>query len=120
MFMRLALAAEPETMMSVHFGRCPAFVIADIEENTFTWRIIESRKNITVSACEGSCHGHSSASFDEILKSIEDCQAVIALKIGNFARRELVHRNITVLERAGLVTDLLDKYAAYLKKWKKN
>ncbi|MDR1617053.1 MAG: NifB/NifX family molybdenum-iron cluster-binding protein [Syntrophomonadaceae bacterium] len=116
--MRLALAAEPETMMSAHFGRCPAFIIVDIEEHTYTWRIIESRENASVSACKGN--GHNSASFAEILKLVGDCQTVIALQIGNFARRELVRRNISVLERGGLVPDLLDRYAAYLKKWNKN
>jgi nitrogen fixation protein NifB len=113
--MRVALAAEFGAMVSVHFGRAPEFVIADIDEDSYTWQIVERRANTPV--CEGG--GHNAVSFAETFKLIEDCQAVIAMRIGNFARREMNLRNILVVERGGLVTDLLDGYAAFIKKTRK-
>jgi nitrogen fixation protein NifB len=113
--MRVALAAEFGTVVSVHFGRCPEFVIADIDEDSFTWQIAERRENVPV--CEGG--GHNGVAFAETVKLLEDCQAVITMRIGSHVRRELNVRNILVVERGGLVSDLLDGYAAFLKKTRK-
>jgi predicted Fe-Mo cluster-binding NifX family protein len=113
--MRIALAAECGVMASAHFGRCSEFIIADIDEDSYTWSIVEKRKNTPILE-EG---GHNAVSFAETIGLIEDCRAVIAMRIGNFARREFNLRNIMVVERSGLVPDLLDGYAAFLKKTRK-
>jgi nitrogen fixation protein NifB len=100
-----------------HFGRAPAFLIADVSEADGSWKIVEQRANAP--ACTGDEQGHSSAQFAETFKIIEDCGAVIAVKIGNYAQVELQRRGISALEKSGVVDEILDSYGKYLTRAKK-
>jgi nitrogen fixation protein NifB len=116
--MRIALATRAGDFVAQHFGRAPAFLIADVSETDGSWTILGQRDNAP--ACTGDEQGHSSAQFAETFKLLEDCGAVIAVKIGNHAQIELQRRGIAALEKSGVVDEILDGYGKYLTRQNKS
>jgi nitrogen fixation protein NifB len=110
--MRVALATRDGDFVAQHFGRAPSFLIADIDENTGVWSIVETRDNSP--ACTGDDAGHSSSAFAETLGIIADCGAVFAAQIGKYAQKVLTESGITPIVCSGVVDELLDDYAVYL------
>jgi predicted Fe-Mo cluster-binding NifX family protein len=106
--MKIALATADGKFVSRHFGNTPYFVIA--EADGARWNFVERRENVP--ACCGG--GHEHGRFEESVKVIADCGAVICSRIGGFAQDVLREMGIQPLEKAGFIEDLLDAYVQYL------
>jgi len=102
--MKIALASSDGKFVSKHFGNTPYFVIAEADDGK--WKVIEKRDNSP--ACGKD--GHSQERFNESVKLISDCGAVICSRIGNFAQNGLRALNIQPLEKPGFIEDILDEY----------
>jgi nitrogen fixation protein NifB len=99
-------------VISKHFGKTPEFCIIDIDETSWTWKIIERRVN-DIACREGE---HSDEAFEKSINIIADCGAVFVSKIGPYGKLAVERRNIQVLEIFGFIDEALEKYIVYLKK----
>ena len=103
---RIAAASTDGKMIDRHFGKADSFFIFDIDASG--WTFVEQR-NVTP-LCE-SCDedgGHSS-----ILESLADCTAVVAVKIGAKAKRDLEINHISAFEQPDHLDKAMAKLAAY-------
>ena len=112
--MRVAFATKDGKFISQHFGHTPAFCIVEIDEQSYTWRVLERRENTP--PCSRGRHDD-----DALLKSVQalaDCSALFAVKVGPYAKTALQQQNMQVLEVTGFIEDALEGYIIYLKKQK--
>jgi nitrogen fixation protein NifB len=110
--MKLAFAANDEVFVSQHFGHSRKFVIAEIDETTYEYRILEVRQN------DAPCvmKEHDEEKFENSVKLISDCKVLFAAKAGNHAKSRLQLEGVQVLEKPGFINELLDEYINYLKR----
>lgn len=113
--MRAAFATKDGKFISQHFGHTPYFCIVEIDEDTFTWRVLEQRESIP--PCRFG--EHDEALFAQRILSISDCSVLFAAKVGPYARAALERNHIQVLEMVGFIEEVLEGYIAYLKKQKR-
>jgi len=110
--MKVAFASNDGVFVSQHFGHCRQFVIADIDEGTFRYSIVEVREN------EAPCNfgEHDNTKLENSISLISDCKVLFAVKAGNFVKGRLQTKGISVLEKPGFIEDLLEEYIRYLKR----
>jgi nitrogen fixation protein NifB len=110
--MKLAFASNDEVFVSQHFGHSRKFVIAEIDETAYEYKIIEVRQN------DAPCqmHEHDEEKFERAVSLISDCKVLFAVKAGNHAKSCLQLEGVQVLEKPGFITELLDEYIKYLKR----
>jgi nitrogen fixation protein NifB len=111
--MKVALATKDGEYVTQHFGRSPSFHIYEIDDTTYDWEFVEVRENAP--ACG---EGHNSSAFAESIALISDCSAIFVAQIGGHAAAEVSRAGITILDKAGLVDELIEGYIAYIKKTK--
>jgi nitrogen fixation protein NifB len=99
-------------VISKHFGKTPEFCIIDIDETSWTWKIV-GRRNNSPACNEGE---HDERAFEKSIETVADCDAVFVSKLGPYAKIALERRKIQVLEVFGFIDETLEKYIAYLKK----
>jgi predicted Fe-Mo cluster-binding NifX family protein len=87
---RVAIAAQPERMVTQHFGRATVFHI--FERAQGEWVLVESRASAPTCTPEGD----ASESHDSLLayaaNLVSDCDAVLAARIGPGAVQRLADR----------------------------
>jgi nitrogen fixation protein NifB len=110
--MKIAFASNDEVFVSQHFGHSRKFVIAEIDEKTYEYKILEVRQNDA--PCE--MKEHDEEKFEKSVNLISDCKALFATKAGNHAKSRLQLEGVQVLEKPGFITELLDEYIKYLKR----
>jgi nitrogen fixation protein NifB len=110
--MKLAFASNDEVFVSQHFGHSRKFVIAEIDETSFEYKIIEVRQNDA--PCE--FREHDEEKFEKSVKLISDCKVLFAVKAGNHAKSRLQLEGVQVLEKPGFINELLVDYIKYLKR----
>jgi nitrogen fixation protein NifB len=110
--MRLAFASNDGDFVSQHFGRSRQFVIAEIDEDTYEWRYLETRENDT--PCKGG--EHDEEKFENSIALISDCKALFAVRAGNHAKARLQLAGVQTLEKPGFIEELLEEYIKYLKR----
>ncbi len=89
-----------EGNVSAHFGQCPYFLIADIENNE-----IKNEKVVPNTAVHG---GGGCIAVDEILK--HEITHVIAGGMGMGAQNKFAQANVQVFGFAGSVKDAIDSF----------
>lgn len=110
--MRLAFASNDGVFVSQHFGHSRKFVIADIDEKSREYSFIDLREN------DAPCDfgEHDEAKFEKSVSLISDCDVLFTVKAGNYARRRLSANGVQVLEKPGLIEELIAGYISYLKR----
>jgi nitrogen fixation protein NifX len=102
---RVAIAAQPERMVTQHFGRATVFQI--FERAQGEWVFVESRASDPTCAPEGE----ASESHDSLLAYaadlIADCDAVLAARIGPGAVQRLADREFETYAMHALIEDAL-------------
>jgi predicted Fe-Mo cluster-binding NifX family protein len=101
---KVAIAAQPERMVTQHFGRATVFHVFDVRGDG--WELLETRVNdpACVGDTEGDAHESMLAAAAEL---IADCEAVLAARIGPGAVRTLNDRGIETYAMHALVEDAL-------------
>ncbi len=102
---RVAVASTDGIVINQHFGHAEKFHIAELDTDENTWQYLESRTVTRV--CQG--HEHSEPSFDAVLKTLCDIQAVLVAKIGNGASDYLENHGMLVYESPFLIDAVLEK-----------
>ncbi len=110
--MKLAFASSDGVVVNQHFGHTPAFWIIEINEENGEWRLIEKREN-SPSCSTGE---HDDASVQGSMDLIRDCQAVFAVKAGNYVHSLSRRQGLQVLEIKGFINDVTESYVTYLTK----
>jgi len=94
MVYKAAFVSSDGIIVNQHFGHAEQFHIILIDEEEKTWRFLETREN-TPSCNSGE---HSEDSLEGAWKTIQDCRAVFASRIGDGARSFLAAKGLQALE----------------------
>jgi predicted Fe-Mo cluster-binding NifX family protein len=94
---RVAFASSDGVFIDTHFGKCEKFFIADIDGDSKTYEIVETRK------CTRMCgnDGHTQENLTKTIKLLHGCSYVIVARIGIWIVSELKQNGITPLEFFG-------------------
>ncbi|MDR0330237.1 MAG: hypothetical protein LBH93_00815 [Chitinispirillales bacterium] len=98
MSFRVAFASTGE-YIDQHFGSARYFQVYDIEHNGHSYIGARDATAMCQSGCEGG--------FDHLLKALNDCDAVFASKIGQYAAAFMISHGKRVFEAAGTVEGIL-------------
>ncbi len=93
---RYAVASKTGLNVDQHFGHATEFYIYDFVQGDV--KFIEKRE--VAKYCNGKedCEDSHDGKIDKIIKTIEDCSAVLALRIGDEPREKLELKNISVYQ----------------------
>lgn len=110
--MRMAFASNDTLFVSQHFGHSRKFVIVDINEVTYDYHIIEIRENDA--PC--SLGEHDDDKFEKSIALVSDCRVLFTVKAGNYVKQRLQIIGVQVLEKPGIINELIVEYIKYLKR----
>ncbi len=102
---RVAVASTDGIVINQHFGHAEKFHIAELDTDTLTYQYLESRNVQRV--CQG--HEHSEHSFDAVLETLSDVQAILVAKIGQGASDYLEQHGMLVYESPFLINAVIEK-----------
>ena len=102
---RVAVASTDGIVVNQHFGHAEKFHIAELDTETVSYQYLESRAVERV--CQG--HEHHTESFDAVLQTLADVQAILVAKIGQGASDYLESKGMLVYEAPFLINAVLDK-----------
>ena len=92
MKIRVAITSSDGKVIDLHFGRCPAFLIADILDGG--WKITEVRN--TEAACRAFSHDETHVA--EIVRLLADCRYLLTYRIGFYPYSLFRGRGVECLE----------------------
>lgn len=109
---RFAVASKSGMLIDEHFGHAKAFYIYDYVNGKPVY--IENRK--VNKYCNGAddCNDEQDK-IENILRTIGDCQGVLALRIGNAPERKLKDRGISVFKTYDRIEKALEEAAQKLR-----
>jgi len=91
---RFAVASKTGINVDQHFGHASQFYIYDFEDGDA--KFIEKREVTKYCAGIEDCDDSNRDKIDNIIKTIEDCSGVLALRIGDVPKLKLQNKNIKV------------------------
>ena len=106
---RVAIASTDNINVDQHFGRAESFLIVDVNEDG-TYEEIEQR--FVTPVCMGGHHNQEN--LQKGARALEDCNFVLAARIGEGATAELADLNIASFEMHGTVEYAIGKLHGYL------
>jgi len=104
----VAVASHSGRVIDEHFGHVKEFKIYSCEAGSV--RLIEERQIKQYCTGPEECDDEQ-LKLENIIKSIEDCSAVLALRIGYLPKTTLEHKGISVIQTCGLIDEEILKYA---------
>jgi predicted Fe-Mo cluster-binding NifX family protein len=100
---RVAITSSNGEFIDLHFGKCEAFEIIDIDKNAAKYECIEIR--ISPRMClEG---GHNPETLKNIIMLLSDCKYIITARIGIWIVSQLKENGIIPVEFFGHVEEAL-------------
>lgn len=112
MIFRIAIASTDGIVVNQHFGHAERFHIVEINSDTNEQYFVESRS--VMPCCNNK--DHEVSSFDRVLETLKDVQAIFVSRIGAGAADYLEHKGMTVYE-APYPIELLLKKIITEKRW---
>ena len=106
---RVAIASTDNINVDQHFGRAESFLIVDVNEDG-TYEEIEQR--FVTPVCMGGHHNQEN--LRKGARALEDCNFVLAARIGEGANAELAERNRASFEMHGKVEYAIGRLHGYL------
>ena len=106
---RVAIASTDNINVDQHFGRAESFLIVDVNEDG-TYEEIEQR--FVTPVCMGGHHDQEK--LKRGARALEDCNFVLAARIGGGATAELSELNIASFEMHGTVPYVIGRLHGYL------
>jgi nitrogen fixation protein NifB len=100
----VAVASKGGGLVNQHFGHVKEFMIYEVDANEA--KFIGHRK--IADYCQGG-YGEEAA-LDGILKTIEDCKAIFAMKVGPCPQKAIQEAGIEVVEDYGVIEAIARKY----------
>jgi predicted Fe-Mo cluster-binding NifX family protein len=122
---KIALTSSDGKNIDLHFGHAENFLIAEVDEQQGSWKILESRAlpheadncsaaNANCSASTGCTgHGHQDGRLLSVISAISDCTYILTAKIGPKPHSVLQKAGITALEAPLDIAEALPKLNTY-------
>ncbi|MDR3232003.1 MAG: hypothetical protein LBT65_11235 [Synergistaceae bacterium] len=105
---RVAIGSTDRENVDLHFGKCDAFTIAEIDDANKSYRIGERR---VVPALCSSCgmEDETSGTMDTVIEALSDCRFVVVSRIGRWPFAMLYAKGIEGIEFYGPISDALER-----------
>ena len=100
MKVRVGFATTSGILVDQHFGSARYWQVYDFDESDA--ELVEER--MTKPSCQGHCEG----GFDDILKTLSDCDAMVCAKIGDGAAAYVISKGKRVFEAAGNLDQIVE------------
>lgn len=102
---RVAIASSDGIVVNQHFGHAERFHIMELIPESGQYQFLETRN---VQPC-CQCQQHEESSFDAVLRTLQDVQAILVSKIGNGAADYLEQKGMIVYQAPFPIVPLLEK-----------
>ena len=96
---KIAIATNDGLVVNSHFGRAHEFHIVEVDESDDVWHQVEVRKLDPICGVGG----HDDSALKNTIAKLQDCQVVLAERIGFGAQVALEQANIECYELPGAV-----------------
>jgi len=106
---RIAVATSNGLLVDQHFGQVKEFYI--YESNGLSVKFIEKREVIPYCTGGGECNDAKEDKIERIIKTIEECRAVLALRIGSSPSKRLSAMGIRPVTTYDRIEDAVRKAA---------
>ena len=119
MGIKIAIATSNGDYVDGHFGAAYFFEIYELLENDFKKiedRAIKLPEDYVPSENTSSCACACAGLIPYKVEALKDCKAVVCLRIGPGAKRQLENNGISAFDIECSVDEALEKLAAYYKK----
>ena len=119
MGIKIAIATSNGDYVDGHFGAAPSFEIYELVENDFQKiedRVIKLPEDYKPAETTSSCACACAGLIPYKVEALKDCKAVVCLRIGPGAKRQLENNGISAFDIECSVDEALEKLAAYYKK----
>jgi predicted Fe-Mo cluster-binding NifX family protein len=103
---KVAIASTDLKNVDLHFGKCDAFTIAEVDDADKSYRLGEQR---AVPALCSSCGAEDDTDriMDNVIGVLSDCRFVVVSRIGRWPFAMLYAKGIEGIEFYGLIDDAL-------------
>ncbi len=108
---KIAIASTDGKIINQHFGRTDRFYIVNCDEESGEYDSVEIRYVTPV--CQSG--NHSDEALLKNIKSLSDCDYILAGRIGPRAEREIERMGIHSFEIQGVISELIEKLLKYIK-----
>jgi predicted Fe-Mo cluster-binding NifX family protein len=112
---KVAIASTDGKKVDMHFGKCDAFTIAEVDASSGEYGILE-RRPVPPPCPSCGTHGDNDDAMFAVIGLISDCRAVIVSKIGRWPDSLLYERGIESIEYSGPIDEVLSALLARLTK----
>jgi predicted Fe-Mo cluster-binding NifX family protein len=103
--MKIAVASSDGKIIDIHFGKCQAFRIFELNEKTKEFNELEIRKSEKLCG-EG---GHTEETLKKHCVLLKDCKYVLVARIGIWIKRELIENGIIPIEFLGEIKEAVNE-----------
>jgi predicted Fe-Mo cluster-binding NifX family protein len=100
---KVAIASSDMENVDIHFGRCKAFVIAEVDDDNGSYRLIE-RRDVTAPCPSCGRLGESDDAIEGVVEALSDCGCVIVSRIGRWPDALLHERGIRSFQYSGPIS----------------
>jgi predicted Fe-Mo cluster-binding NifX family protein len=108
---KVALASSDLENVDTHFGRCRAFIIAEVDGENASFRILERRQVAPPCPSCGTL-GAPDDAVASVVESLTDCRYVVVSRIGRWPDSLLYERGIESVVYSGPITDILNSLSS--------
>jgi predicted Fe-Mo cluster-binding NifX family protein len=103
--MRIAVTSSDGKFIDIHFGKCRAFRIFELNKKTKEFKEIEIRE--TERLCREG--GHTEETLKKHCILLKDCKYVLTARIGVWIKRELIENGIVPIEFLGEIKEAVNE-----------
>jgi predicted Fe-Mo cluster-binding NifX family protein len=100
MKIKAAIASKDMKNVDIHFGRCKEFVIAEVDDESGSYRLTE-RRDVTAPCPSCGRLGEHDDAIEGVAEALSDCGYVIVSRIGRWPDSLLSERGIKSLQYSG-------------------
>ncbi|MDR1967056.1 MAG: hypothetical protein LBQ36_10120 [Synergistaceae bacterium] len=108
MTVKIAIASSDLNNVDTHFGRCGAFVIAEVDEEHKSYRLTEVR-DVTAPCPSCGRLGEEDDAIERVVEALSDCSFVVVSRIGRWPDSLLYSRGIASVEFTGPIDAAIEK-----------
>ncbi|MDR3255608.1 MAG: hypothetical protein LBT31_08560 [Synergistaceae bacterium] len=103
---KVAIASTDQKNVNMHFGKCDAFTIAEVDALAGSYDILE-RRQVPPPCPSCGTHGDTDDAMHAVIDLLSDCRLVLVSRIGRWPDSLLYERGIESMEYSGSIDDAL-------------
>ena len=114
---KAAIASSDMENVDTHFGKCGAFVIAEVDDEDGSYRLSETRP-VTPPCPSCGTLGEPDDAMERVVASLSDCEYVITSRIGRWPDSLLFESGIRSVMFGGPISDAISLTLAERERYK--